>query len=396
MAMENQSNWENMKRFWQKVTNTASKCWQWFNEKTQCDGNPMSDAEPPYSHCKNCGTELRGVYCHKCGQHASTPLNFAQLVEEYIKNMFFIESQSLPTFCNLIFQPGRLAQEFCAGRYMSYLHPLKLHLFILIVLFALFSFFGTDDKVKGSFSKLTNHSAFVSEMTLVGVQDNKDYMERMAASPRDTATIVAHSVSISKHPELINVVDTVSLSKDETVPDTLVVVLPKLFVSDSLMYEHEGVLIFSPENKIISNDMMMSSITESWSRLTTFLFGHFPLLALLTMPLLIMAIHIVLKRKKRSRMFTSIFSLYYLTFVELLFTVLYTAGIIFDFGYADVRWLVLSILLVYLTVALKRAYNIVSWVKATLIAIAINFCYFTACICFISFISFCILIFTLA
>ena len=393
--MKIRSNGAGPKRFWQKATSKASEWWQWFNKKTQCDGNPMSNAQPPYANCLNCGTELRGMYCHKCGQYASQPLSLSHLVEEYVKNMFFIESQSLPTFSNLIFQPGRLAQEFCAGRYMSYLHPLKLHLFILIVLFALFSFFGTDEKVKGSFSKLTNHSAFVSELTLVGVQDNKDYMERMAASPRDTATIVAHSVSISKHPELINVVDTVSLSKDEAAPDTLVVVLPKLFVSDSLMYEHEGVLIFSPENKIISNEMMISNITESWSRLTTFLFGHFPLLALLTMPLLIMAIQTILKRKNRSRIFTSIFSLYYLTFVELMFTVLYITGIIFKFEYADVRWLVFSIPLIYLTVALKRAYNIVSWIKATLAAIVINIYYFTACVCFISFISICIIIFTL-
>lgn len=25
---------------------------------------------PPYRYCKNCGTELKGMYCHECGQYA--------------------------------------------------------------------------------------------------------------------------------------------------------------------------------------------------------------------------------------------------------------------------------------------------------------------------------------
>jgi hypothetical protein len=390
--MKSQSNWERMKQFWQKTANKATEWWQWFNEKTQCDGNPMSNAQPLYPNCMNCGTELKGMYCHKCGQYASAPLNLSQLIKEYIKNILVIERQALPTLCSLIFQPGRLAQEFCAGRYMSYLHPLKLHLFILIVLFALFAFFGTDEKVKGSLTELANNNTFISELTLVGIQDNKDYMAEMIASPRDTATIVAPHATINNHPEMFDVVNVVSLSGEEDALDTLVVVMPELLVSDSLMYEHEGVLHFSPENKVINNAMMFPKLTEAWSKLTSLIFGHFPLLILLTTPLLITAIQIILRRKNRSRIFTSIFSLYYLTFMELLFSVLYIAGIIFKFGYSDVRWLVISILLIYLTVALKRAYNIVSWVKAALAATVINVCYFAVCIFLISFISICIVI----
>ena len=25
---------------------------------------------PSYTHCKNCGAELKGMYCHRCGQYA--------------------------------------------------------------------------------------------------------------------------------------------------------------------------------------------------------------------------------------------------------------------------------------------------------------------------------------
>ncbi|MBR4149336.1 MAG: DUF3667 domain-containing protein [Rikenellaceae bacterium] len=389
-------NLEGPKRFWQATTRKVRGWWQWFNEKTQCDGNPMTDAQPPYPNCKNCGTELSGMYCHKCGQYASQPLSLSHLIKEYVKNILALERQALPTLCNLIFQPGRLAQEFCAGRYMSYLHPLKMHLFILVVLFALFAFFGTDDKIEGSMTSLSNQNTFITEMTLSSIKDNEEYLSKVMSSPRDTAIIVAPSVSIDKHPDLINVVEVISYHEDRETLDTLRVTLPNTLVSDSIMYEQNGVLHFAPKNRILNEEMMLAEISEVWSALTTIIFGHFPLLALLTMPLLRMAIQLILRRKRRPRVFTSIFSIYYLTFVELLFTVLYSAGIIFKFSYADVRWLVLFTLFTYLTVALKRAYEISSWFRAMLAATVVNIFYFVACVIYFSLISFFIIMATVA
>lgn len=385
--MKSRITWEWPKRLWQAIARKAQECWQWFNEKTQCDGNPMTDAQPPYPNCMNCGTELTGMYCHKCGQYATRPIGIPHLVKEYVKNVLAIERQAIPTLCNLIFQPGRLAKEFYAGRYVSYLHPLKMHLFILMVLFALFAFFGTDTKVEGSLASLTSRNTFITEMTLSSVKDKDDYLAEVLASPIDTVTIVAPSVSIKKHLDLIKIVEQVSYNADVEVLDTMVVALPCVFVNDSIMVERDGVLHFLPENRLLNEEMMLAEFGEAWSSLTELFFGHFPLLALLTMPLLRISIQFTLRRKKQPRAFSSIFSIYYLTFVELLFTVLYSAGIIFDFGYADVRWLVLFTLFAYLTIALKRAYEVSTWFRSILAAIFVNITYFLACILYFSFIS---------
>lgn len=32
---------------------------------------------PGYTYCKNCGTKLEGMYCHCCGQYASTSTNLS-------------------------------------------------------------------------------------------------------------------------------------------------------------------------------------------------------------------------------------------------------------------------------------------------------------------------------
>ena len=37
---------------------------------------------PKYTYCKNCGTELKGMYCHRCGQYA---LDVEQPFWKYIK-----------------------------------------------------------------------------------------------------------------------------------------------------------------------------------------------------------------------------------------------------------------------------------------------------------------------
>lgn len=47
------------------------RLWGKFQQLTMRDGSFISHEQPPYSHCWNCGAELVGAYCHKCGQEAT-------------------------------------------------------------------------------------------------------------------------------------------------------------------------------------------------------------------------------------------------------------------------------------------------------------------------------------
>lgn len=41
--------------------------------------------QPGYTHCMNCGTKLKGMYCHQCGQYA---LDIYQPIWKYILQYF--------------------------------------------------------------------------------------------------------------------------------------------------------------------------------------------------------------------------------------------------------------------------------------------------------------------
>ena len=101
----------------------------------QSTKNLQKEEFAPYKQCLNCGENLQGVYCHKCGQRATnaTPKVW-EFILEYMNNAFIWDSKCLPTMWHLIRRPGYLTNEFNAGKFVVYEHPLKLNMFFLFVL----------------------------------------------------------------------------------------------------------------------------------------------------------------------------------------------------------------------------------------------------------------------
>ena len=93
----------------------------------------------PYACCKNCGTRLEGPYCHNCGQYA-LDLNQSMwsFVKEYFSNAYQMDRRLWPTLKLLFSRPGALTQEFMAGKVNSYVHPLKMNMFLLVVVVLVF------------------------------------------------------------------------------------------------------------------------------------------------------------------------------------------------------------------------------------------------------------------
>ena len=95
----------------------------------------------PYACCKNCGTRLEGPYCHNCGQYA-LDLNQSMwsFVKEYFSNAYQLDRRLWPTLKLMFSRPGALTQEFMAGKVNSYVHPLKMNMFLLVVVVVVFLF----------------------------------------------------------------------------------------------------------------------------------------------------------------------------------------------------------------------------------------------------------------
>ena len=117
---------------------------------------------PPYVHCQNCGTKLEGMYCHNCGQFAhdnSQP--FWKYVWQYFENVYQFDYKIPVTVWQLFRRPGFLTNEFNAGKIVSYMHPMKLNMFILVIFFTIVIFMG--EKVVDEQFTQANISGYIQE-----------------------------------------------------------------------------------------------------------------------------------------------------------------------------------------------------------------------------------------
>ncbi len=111
---------------------------------------------------------MHGEYCSNCGQVAKgIDRVFLTLVNEAFEDVFRRNSRIWKTFIYLLFRPGLLSQEYCIGRRVSYIRPVKLYFFTSILFFVSLSVINFYTEVS-TFSQ--NDSAQISEQDSDAVQ----------------------------------------------------------------------------------------------------------------------------------------------------------------------------------------------------------------------------------
>ena len=86
--------------------------------------------------CLNCGAALSGRFCAHCGQPADVHLpSTSELIHEALEGMTHSDSRLWRTLKLLWFKPGKLTQEFVAGRRATYLPPIRLYLVLSVIFF---------------------------------------------------------------------------------------------------------------------------------------------------------------------------------------------------------------------------------------------------------------------
>jgi hypothetical protein len=94
------------------------------------------DTGPPLTHCENCGAELQGHWCAKCGQPAiEYRRSFRYVVADLLNEFLNWDSKFFTTIALLILKPWRLTNEFLAGKRVRYVNPLRLYLLASILFF---------------------------------------------------------------------------------------------------------------------------------------------------------------------------------------------------------------------------------------------------------------------
>ena len=93
------------------------------------------------STCRNCGASLAGRYCSNCGQAADVHVpSTKELIHEALEGLTHSDSRIWSTLGSLLFKPGKLTQEFVAGRRVAYLPPFRLYLILSVAFFLIASF----------------------------------------------------------------------------------------------------------------------------------------------------------------------------------------------------------------------------------------------------------------
>ena len=189
-----------------------------------------------------------------------------------------------------------------------------------------------------------------------------------------------------KYPRLVEVVEVVGSDKKQLV-DTMVVSVPTLFIEEKFLVEDKGIYHFVNRVNDGSDLDVLSSMVTWWEKSVSLIFAHLPLFMLLTTPFFVFPLRLLLRRRKYSLSNIYIFSLYYIAFVELLLTILFICGMIFDFTSGSVSRFLEVTLLLYLTVALKNAYEL-KWLQSLLYAVVTSVIYIVTTLVTIMVVSF--------
>src|ERR1700723_3819701 len=95
--------------------------------------------------CKNCDAVLLGRFCANCSQAANVHVpTTTELVHEMLEGITHSDSRLWRTLTTLWFKPGKLTEEFVAGRRVAYLPPFRLYLIVSIVFFLIASFVNVN------------------------------------------------------------------------------------------------------------------------------------------------------------------------------------------------------------------------------------------------------------
>jgi hypothetical protein len=141
------------------------------------------------ARCKNCDAVLLGRFCVNCSQAANVHVpTTKELLHELLEGITHSDSRLWRTLTTLWFKPGKLTEEFVAGRRVAYLPPFRLYLVLSIIFFLTLSFVHTsgqaikfDEAMKPAGSAV--NALAPAEKRITGCQD-LEVSDRPSWTPR--------------------------------------------------------------------------------------------------------------------------------------------------------------------------------------------------------------------
>lgn len=329
---------------------------------------------PKYTHCKNCGTRLEGMYCHRCGQYAlDIEQPFWKYFKQYFENVYQFDSKVWQTLWLLFRRPGLLTLEFNAGKINSYVHPLRLFMFISALFFLAVAFFIPEaDKALGPNEKKLSElrdPAILEPIRSTMLQD-------VDAIHRDTVVWVGNARTVFEGLESLAEV------RDRPGHDTLQVRLPMFLLE-------ENYLVAAPRDSIFwsSEDPRRPPVLADQSEVLQLLremvyeeiIGWFsqwlPVILLLFIPLFALLLRLFFRRSRMLYMGHFVTALH-LHSVQLILVFILLFGMQWVKHPGNLALLMLALYLLHMIFAFHRIYGN-SWGRSTVKALVIHGFYMT-------------------
>lgn len=92
--------------------------------------------------CLNCGTELIGPHCHRCGQSGHVHRTAGALFHDIAHGVFHFEGRTWHTVPLLFWRPGELTRRYIRGERVNFVSPMALFLFSVFLMVAVFGLIG--------------------------------------------------------------------------------------------------------------------------------------------------------------------------------------------------------------------------------------------------------------
>lgn len=329
---------------------------------------------PKYTHCKNCGTRLEGMYCHRCGQYAlDIEQPFWKYFKQYFENVYQFDSKVWQTLWLLFRRPGLLTLEFNAGKINSYVHPLRLFMFISALFFLAVAFFIPEaDKALGPVEKQI--SALRDPFILESIQS--EYAKDPDGFSRDTVVWVGNARSVFEGLESLAEV------RDRPGHDTLQVRLPMFLLEenyliaaprDSIYWSSEdpqrpSALANREEVQQLHREMVYEEIIGWFSQ-------WLPVILLLFIPLFALLLHLFFRRSRMLYMGHFVTALH-LHSVQLILVFILLFGVQWVKHPGNLALLMLALYLLHMVSAFHRIYGN-SWGRSAFKALVIHGFYMT-------------------
>ena len=338
----------------------------------------QENVKTPYSHCLNCGTELSGMYCHSCGQKAvSQNPTIGGFVSEYISNAFMWDERFFKTLWSLIRRPGHLTVEFLQGKFVSYVHPLKLNMFMLFVFITLFLMFADTTRLSDTVGEFTQDEKIFPVIKIGMMQTNSEYAEKFQNSPRDTVQLFAPLALATEFPKIITLIETIEDTQGKGM-DKWTAAIPHVLIEENIVIEgNEGYLKFNQERDTQEEIKLVENI---WKEMINIITRYFPIIILLTAPFLSLSLRLVQRKKKYSHFSNFIFALHYTAFIELATLVIYISHLIFAPSSEILQWVLAIGSIIYLSIAFRNAYKMDSMSKAIVNSLFTSIVYLIICL----------------